>query len=391
MERLRFGICGLGFAGSVLMAPAMKRHPNAEIVAACDPNAETRAAFGKDYDIATYDSLLAMLDNSDLDAVYIASPHQYHCEQVVLVAERGKHIIVEKPLTLNDDDARQMVDAVAHHKVQIVVGTSRSHDPVVKTMRSIIGSGELGRLAMINAWNYTDYLYRPRRPEELDTSKGGGILFSQLPHQLDVVKTIANATVVSVRAGSGQLDPRRPTEGHCAAFVTLSNGVFATVAYSGYDHFDSDELQFWIAESGREKRPNHGGARKLLAELAPAQEASFKTQRLGYGGPVARNYAATEGTRKQPHFGIFIATCERGDLRPCPEGVLIYGDQGLRAVPAHVGQGAYGQGDTIDELYDAVTGTEPTLRDAVFGRNTVLACLAILESSKTGREVAVLG
>lgn len=389
MERLRFGICGLGFAGSVLMAPAMKRHPNAQIVAACDPNVQVRAAFGRDYDIATYDSLQAMLDGTDLDAVYIASPHQYHCEQVVLAAGRGKHVIVEKPLTLNDDDARRMVDAVQRHGVHLVVGTSRSHDPIVKTMRDIVGSGEVGRLAMINAWNYTDYLYRPRRPEELDTSKGGGILFSQLPHQLDVIKTIANATIVSVRAQAGQLDLQRPTEGHCAAFVSLSNGVFATLVYSGYDHFDSDELQFWIAEGGREKRPNHGGARKLLASLAPGEEAAFKTQRLGYGGPVARNYAAEEVNRKQPHFGIFIATCERGDLRPSPDGVLIYGDDGPRTVPAHVGRGAFSQGDTIDELYDAVTGIRPTWRNAAFGRNTVLACLAILESSKSGREVTV--
>jgi phthalate 4,5-cis-dihydrodiol dehydrogenase len=127
-----------------------------------------------------------------------------------------------------------------------------------------------------------------------------------------------------------------------------------------------------------------------LWELTPAEEASFKTQRLGYGGPVARNYAATEANRKQPHFGIVIATCERGDLRPCPDGVLIYGDDGPRTVPAHVGRGAYGQGDTIDELYDALVGTQPTLRDAAFGRNTVLACLAVLQSSKTGREVPVL-
>jgi phthalate 4,5-cis-dihydrodiol dehydrogenase len=389
MKKLRFGICGLGFAGSVLMAPPMKQHPNAEIVAACDPNADIRAAFGSDYAVPTYDSLTAMLDNSELDAVYIASPHQYHCEQVVLAAGRGKHIIVEKPLTLSDEDAKRMVEAVERHKVCIVVGTSRSHDPVVKTMREIVSSGQLGRLAMINAWNYTDYLYRPRRPEELDTSQGGGILFSQVPHQIDVIKTIADATVVSVRAGSGSLDTQRPTEGHCAAFVTLSNGVFATLAYSGYDHFDSDELQFWIAESGREKRPGHGGARKLLAGLAPGEEAAFKTQRLGYGGPVARNYAATQLSRKQPHFGIFVATCERGDLRPCADGVLVYGDDGPRTVPAHVGRGAYGQGDTIDELYDAVIGGRPTLRDAAFGRNTVLACLAILESSQTGREVAV--
>ncbi|MGE8630781.1 Gfo/Idh/MocA family protein [Achromobacter denitrificans] len=389
MERLRFGICGLGFAGSVLMAPAMKQHPKAAIVAACDPNPETRAAFGKDYGIPTYENLAAMLDGTELDAVYVASPHQYHCEHVVLAAERGKHIIVEKPLTLNDEDARKMVEAAARCRVQLVVGTSRSHDPVVKTMRDIVQSGEVGRLAMINAWNYTDYLYRPRRPEELDTAQGGGILFSQLPHQLDMIKVIADATIVSVRAAAGQLDARRPTEGHCAAFVTLSNGVFATLVYSGYDHFDSDELQFWIAESGRPKQPKHGNSRKLLAGLSAEQEAALKTQRLGYGGPVAQSYAATEDSRKQPHFGIFIATCERGDLRPNPDGVTIYGNDGPRDVPAHAGRGAYGQGDTIDELYDAIAGAQPALRDAAFGRNTVLASLAILESSKTGREISI--
>jgi len=389
MDRLRFGICGLGFAGAVLMAPAMKRHPKAEIVAACDPNADTRTAFGHDYGIPTYESLAAMLDGTDLDAVYVASPHQFHCDHVLAAAARGKHVIVEKPLTLNDGDARKMMAAAAQHRIQLVVGTSRSHDPVVKTMRTLIQRGEVGRLAMINAWNYTDYLYRPRRPEELDTSKGGGILFSQLPHQFDVIKTIADATVVAVRASAGQLDPSRPTEGHCAAFVTLSNGVFATLVYSGYDHFDSDELQFWIAENGRAKQPGHGNARKLLAGIPPAEEAAFKTRRLGYGGPVARAYAAPQDDRQQPHFGIFVATCERGDLRPCPDGVMVYGDEGPRMVAAHVGRGAYGQGDTIDELYDAVTGIAPVLRDAAFGRNTVLASLAILESSKTGREVAV--
>lgn len=389
MERLRFGICGLGFAGAVLMAPAMRRHPNARIVAACDPNADTRAAFGKDYGIPTYASLAEMLDGAALDAVYVASPHQFHCEHVLAAAARGKHVIVEKPLTLNDDDARAMADAATRHGIHLVVGTSRSHDPVVKTMRALIQSGEMGRLAMINAWNYTDYLYRPRRPEELDTSKGGGILFSQLPHQLDVIKTISDAAVVSVRASAGQLDPRRPTEGHCAAFVTLSNGVVATLVYSGYDHFDSDELQFWIAESGRPKQASQGKARKLLADIPPGEEAAFKTQRLGYGGSVARSYAASEDDRRQPHFGIFIATCERGDLRPGPDGVLVYGDEGPRAVPALAGRGAYGQGDTIDELHDAVTGVAPVLRDAAFGRNTVLAALAILESSRTGREVAV--
>ncbi len=387
--KMRFAICGLGFAGSVLMAPAMRKHPDAEIVAAADPNEDVRVRFGKDFGVPVFAGLEQMLDGIEADAVYVASPHQFHCDHVLLAASRGLHVIVEKPLTLGLDEANRIVEAVDRAGVKLVVGHSRSHDPVIRTMRNAILGGELGRLAMIHCWNYTDFLYRPRRPEELDTSKGGGIVFNQLPHQIDSIKTLANERVVAVKAGAGMLDPKRPTEGHCAAFLTLESGAFATLVYSGYDHFDSDELQFWIAEGGRPKKPNHGNARRILAGLASGDEPRLRTERYGYGGPISQGFAAGELDRKQPHFGVMIATCERGDLRPGPDGVFVYGDEGVRELPAQTGRGSFGQGDTIDELVDAVRGTAPVLRDARWGRNTLAVCLAVLESARTGREVAV--
>src|SRR5690625_2430135 len=179
--KIKFGICGLGFAGSVLMAPIMRRHPNAEIVSACDVNEEVRESFGEAYGIPVFASLDEMIGNVDLDAVYIASPHQFHCEQVIEASKHGLHIIVEKPLTLSLEEGKQMIEATEKAGVHLVVGTSRSHDPVIRTMRHIIDSGEVGKVSMLNLFNYTDFLYRPRRPEELDTNKGGGITFNQLP------------------------------------------------------------------------------------------------------------------------------------------------------------------------------------------------------------------
>jgi phthalate 4,5-cis-dihydrodiol dehydrogenase len=387
--KIRFGICGLGFAGSVLMAPFMREHPNAEIVAACEPNEDVRTRFGQDYGVQVYATIDEMIADSKLDAVYIASPHQLHCEHVLKASAAGLHIIVEKPLTLNMDDAQRMVDAVAKSKVHLVVGTSRSHDPVIKTMRNIVLSGEVGKVGMISCLNFTDFLYRPRRPEELDTSKGGGIVFNQLPHQVDCIKAISNQKVIAVRAITGKLAAERPTEGNCAALLTLDNGACATMVYSGYDHFDSDELQFWIAEGGRPKSPNHGNSRRVLRELKDSSEAELRRSRYGFGGPVSKSMSSGNAGRRQPHFGLIIATCERADLRPSADGVLIYGDEGVRDVPALTGNGAFGQGDTIDELYDAITGRSPALRDAEWGRDTVKVCLAILRSSATGEQVVV--
>ena len=387
--KIRFGICGLGFAGSVLMGPDLKAHPNVELVGACDPSEETRTRFCGDYQIPAFATLAELLDTAKPDAVYIASPHQFHADHVIEAARRGIHVIVEKPLTINIEDAERMVEAVEKAGIHLVVGPSRGNDPVVKTMRNIVLSGEVGKVAMVNCFNYTDFLYRPRRPEELDTSKGGGIIFNQMPHAIDSVKAISNEKVIAVRAVTGRLDPARPTEGMCAAFLTLSNGVAATVVYSGYDHFDSDELQFWIGEVGNPKTANHGASRKVLKELK-GSERDLRVQRYGYGGPVAQGLAAGQANRKQSHFGVMIATCEHADLRPSPDGVLVYGDEGVREVPAVVTQGSNRLSDTtIDELHDAIVGREPVLRNARWGMDTVRVCLAILESSRTGQQVEI--
>ena len=79
-------------------------------------------------------------------------------------------------LSLADCDA--MIEAVDRAGVRMVVGHTHSFDPPVAKMREIIRSGELGRLAMINTFYYSSFLYRPRRPEELRTELGGGIIYN---------------------------------------------------------------------------------------------------------------------------------------------------------------------------------------------------------------------
>jgi phthalate 4,5-cis-dihydrodiol dehydrogenase len=95
---------------------------------------------------------------------------------------------------------------------------------------------------MISALNYTDYLYRPRRPEELDTAQGGGAIFNQAAHQVDIVRLIGGGMLTAVRAATGAWDRTRPTEGAYAAMLTFAGGAYASLAYNGFGHFDSDEF-----------------------------------------------------------------------------------------------------------------------------------------------------
>jgi phthalate 4,5-cis-dihydrodiol dehydrogenase len=387
---VRFGICGLGLAGAVLMAPDLRARPDVTIAGACDPNPDVRAKFGRDFDVPVFATQSEMIDAVGPDVLYICSPHQFHAEHVIEAARRGVHVIVEKPMTINLSDARTMVDTVEHAGIQLVVGHSRGADPVVGTMRNIIRRGEVGRIAMMNCWNFTDFLYRPRRPEELDTRLGGGIIYNQLSHVIDAIKTVTDKKVLAVRASAGVLDPERPTEGHCVAFLTMSDGVVATFVYSGYDHFDSDEFQFWIGELGNPRQASHAKSRRLLksSKAAGISEGELRVQRYGYGGPIAQGLQQGWSHRRQAHFGTMVATCEHADLRPSPDGVLVYANDGVQEVPAELTRQPYRLNDpTIDEMLNAIAGRAPVLRDARWGMDTLRVCNAVLESSASGVQV----
>ena len=99
-----------------------------------------------------------------------------------------------------------MIAAAKAANVNLLVGHSHSFDLPYLRAREMIRSGAYGRVRMINALNFTDFLYRPRRPEELDTGRGGGVVFSQAAHQVDVVRLLAGGKATSVRAFTGSWD-----------------------------------------------------------------------------------------------------------------------------------------------------------------------------------------
>jgi phthalate 4,5-cis-dihydrodiol dehydrogenase len=388
-QHLRIGIVGLGSAGG-RMVSAVAAHPLVRIAGAADLHPELRERFARDYNVEVHDDALPLMQRPDIDAVYIATPHQFHRAHAVMAAEHGKHVIVEKPMALSLEDCDAMIAAAEKHGTVLIVGHTHSFDPAVAKMRELIAGGELGRLAMIGMWNYTDFLYRPRRPEELDTSKGGGILFNQIPHQVDTARLLSGSPVRSVRAMTGVLDPRRPTEGACMAFLDFADGTAASITYSGYDHFDSDELHGWIGEAGQTKKAGHGSARKSLSAITnPADEAKARAARYGYGNAAATPRGTPAPETHQPHFGMLVVSCEHGDLRPSADGVLVYADDGLREIALPPAYSDPGRDATIDELHRAVTlGIKP-IHDGNFAKGTVETCLAILRSARERREIVL--
>src|SRR6185295_7442700 len=147
------------------------------------------------------------------------TPHQFHAEHARLAFAAGNHVLVEKPMALTLDECRAMIDAAHAAKRHLIVGHSHSFDAPILLTRKLIQEGTYGKLKMVSALNFTDFLYRPRRPEELDTSKGGGAVYNQAAHHVDIVRLLGGGLLRSVRACTGAWDPARPTEGAYSAFL----------------------------------------------------------------------------------------------------------------------------------------------------------------------------
>jgi phthalate 4,5-cis-dihydrodiol dehydrogenase len=383
---LRLGVAGLGRAFT-LMLPTFVADPRIRLVAAADPRAEACARFAADFGGTVHESVEALCAQPDIDAIYIATPHQLHREHVAIAAAHGRHVLVEKPMAISLEECTSMIDAARRAGVHLVVGHSHSFDAPVLRARALIDSGEFGRVRMITALDFTDYMYRPRRPEEMDTGQGGGVLFSQAAHQVDIVRLLGGGRVRSVRAHASAWDAARPTEGAYSALLDFEEGAFASLTYSGYAHFDSDEFCGGIGESGERKDPTrYGAARRALAATGSADaEASLKAAR-NYGGESAvANAGALPQGRLHQHFGPIIVSCEHADLRPLPTGVMVYADdrQWLEALPAPV----VPRSEVIDELCAAVCDGVPPLHDGTWSRSTLEVCLAMLRSARDGCEV----
>jgi phthalate 4,5-cis-dihydrodiol dehydrogenase len=385
-RELRVGVIGLGRAAG-LMLPGLAGHPCARLTAAADPNPEARARFEAEFGGRTYHNAEQLCASGEVDAVYIATPHQNHPNDAMTAAAHGVHAIVEKPFALTLEACRAMTEAAHRAGVVLIVGHTHAYDPPTALMGKVIRSGEFGRLRTIVNLVYTNFLYRPRRPEELDSAQGGGIMYNQVPHQVEIVQTLSEAPVRSVRAVSGAWDPRRRTEGALAAFLTLADGAVAQLTYSGYDHFDSDELHYWIGESGEDKaHDGHGKARRALEAIADPEVERAMRVRSGYGGSGAA-HARTKA--HEPHFGFLLASCERGDLRPAADGVTIYANDGIREIACPPARVYPNKDGVIDELYSAVVDGVPPVHDGRWATTTMTTVFALVESARTGREVVL--
>jgi predicted dehydrogenase len=378
------GMAGLGVASTQILPPVSKL-PYVKIAAAADVRPDALAKFQKEYGAEVFTSFEEMCRSPNVDFVYIATPNELHARHAIAAAEHGKHAIVEKPMATSLAECEAMNAAAEKNRTRLLCGHTHSFDPPIRKIREMIQSGAMGRLRMIHSWNYNEFMYRPRMKHELATSHG--VVLNQGPHQVDVVRLIGGGLVKSVRAATGIWDPARPHEGSYTCYLEFEDGVPATLVYSGYGYFDTAELFWWVGEGGQPRDPEtNARVRNKIKGISSAGEEELLKEQMRYGGKREGEYSHDwQGERRQPFFGLTLVSCDRGDIRQSPDGLIVYGAEGRREVA--LAEGKRGREAEVDELYRAVVEDRPVFHDGRWGEATLEVCLAILESAREKREI----
>jgi phthalate 4,5-cis-dihydrodiol dehydrogenase len=369
---LRVGIAGFGGAARQIL-PAFKEVPEVELTAVADVRYDTLEVF-RARGVKTFDSAEAMFESPDVDAVWISTPNDLHMAHTIQAATSGKHIIGEKPMALTLDQAQAMLQAVERNGVTYVQGHSQMYNPPVQKMRELIASGRLGRVFAINNWRYQNWLNKPRLATEVDTGTGGGVVYRQGPHHVDIVRCLGSGMVRSVRAVTGRWSPHFPnTEGNYSAFLEFADRTAATLILSGYARFDSAELVEGADVAARARK-----ADRITQPLTWEEKYSLPE----YTESVEAGERMRGG---HDYYGLTIVSGERADMRDGPNGIYLYDDEGRHEVlcepkgVAHVHE--------LRELHQAVRQRRPAFPDARWGMATLEVILAIMRSSNEGREV----
>lgn len=378
---LRLGIAGIGNEG-VQVARYATEFEGVELTAAADLRSDALAAFGERHaGVRLFESVEAMCAQGDVDAVWIATPSEHHAQHTVTAAQSGKHVILEKPMALSLAESDRIVEAVEKHGVQLLMHSHASDAPVIK-IRELVAGGRLGGLVNVTSISYKDWLRSPRLASELDTARGGGVVFRQAPHQIEIVRRIGGGLVRRVLAYTGKWHPHFDTEGNYTALLEFEDGTPAVLVFSGYGYFNIADLTWGIGEGGYKAEPRYGKRAVTTGPVAPA--VFYSRSRRGESASAGQGDG--ERQRFQPLFGLTLVSCERGDIRQSPEGLYVYTDDGCEEAPCPPYED---RATELRELRDAIDEGRAVFPDGRWGRATLEVQLAILESAKTLRHVAL--
>lgn len=372
-QPLRVGVAGLGRAAA-LMVPDLARSDSTRVVAVATPDAGQAERAEELLGCRSYRSVTEMCQDDQVELLYVATPHELHCAHACSALAAGKHVLIEKPMALSVADCETIAGRARQAGRAVLVGPSFGSLPGVLLMREIASSGRYGHPRLCTVFSYSDFVYRPRRREELVSKEAGGVILSQMSHQVDMVFTIVGLrSPVAVDLVPGNWDPQRPMTGAYVAVLRFADDFGASLIYSGYGRAGRTSGDRWGAQ----------GDREMLRRVSSEQERYMKDGRafLAGSGFLGGSRRAANFARVVVHLEGADMVLERGSVKVIDDASeqTIRVDNSLRAAHRRA----------IKEMVGVIRGAEEAIHDGRFGTEVVRTCSAGVLSGASRHAVAV--
>lgn len=189
-KKVRIGLVGAGAIMRLSHAPTIRSSDCAELVAVFDADIQRAEVLTSDFGGKPFDNLESMLGLKDLDAVIVATPNKFHEEGVVAAAAHGKHVLCEKPLSVDAAGGRRMVDACNKAGVVLQVGFNQRFWGQVEIAKALIDAGFIGKVhQMRSIYSEKSTAYPASTGYRYDLGLSGGATIIDLTiHRIDLAR-----------------------------------------------------------------------------------------------------------------------------------------------------------------------------------------------------------
>ena len=339
-EKLNLGIIGAGAFAEVHLN-AVKEVKNAEAVAICDIDIEKAKDKAKLYNIENvFSDYRELLKRDDIDAVTLPLPDQAHKEIAVASLKAGKHVLCEKPMALNLQDCREMVNAARECKRELMVGQVGRYTPAFIKAKELLEEGAIGELFMIETEYAHDYSKIGgtggwRVTPEREPIIGGGC------HAVDMVRMIAGNPIEVFAYANNKSLTEWPVHDCTVAVMKLPNGVIG----------------------------------KVMTSTGCKRTYTMRSALYGTKGTVIFDNTS-------PTISLFKEKFSE-------DKVFENMSQQNLEIKVPVQLNSHNVGGEVEDFCRCILEGKPVVTNGLEGAFTVSVCLAIVESFKTGNKVSV--
>ena len=301
MNVVRFGLIGCGDIAQKRVAPALRDSQLCELLAVSRARAQFAESFAKQFGAKRwYADWRELLLDEEINAVYVATPVHLHAEQVIAAAESGKHVLCEKPMALNASECDRMIAACEHSGVTLGVAYYRHFYPVVRRIKEIIDSGEIGTpvIAQVNSFEWFDPDPTHPRAWLLDKKQsGGGPMFDFGCHRIEVLLDLFG-NVSEVQAITANNFFQRDVEDVATATLRFERGIVATLTVAHSAQEPQDTLDVFGSRGSLHVRTLNEGEIRIVCAAGERTESHPPAVNLHQ--PLTEDFARAVLDRRPP-------------------------------------------------------------------------------------------